>query len=283
MGILDGILGPIGSLITGGLSFLGQQNTNELNAQIAQNNSAFNAEQAVLNRQFNSAEAQKTREFTDSQVQRQMDFQAYNQDTVWQRGVQDMQKAGLNPMLAYSQGGNPSSAGAAASGAQATGSAAQAVQPVAMQNAAGAGVAAAAQAAQTQATQAQTDNIKADTAVKEQQAGKVGWEKRTAELESDIKVYEQHLASARDNYALERAKAERDDVIAKAAKVQAEARLEGYKIPQAISESEFWRSNAGKLKPYTDYGFESLGKIGNSARNFIPASKVFNIFKGVSK
>lgn len=71
--------GTIATAASGGLNYLGQSQANATNMQIAQN---------------------------------QMDFQKNMSNTSYQRAVKDMQAAGLNPMLAYSQGGASTPSGA---------------------------------------------------------------------------------------------------------------------------------------------------------------------------
>jgi hypothetical protein len=90
MSAWDGIWGDV---LSAGASFLGQQSTNAANAQMAFQSNAFNAQQAEANREF----------------------QANQRATQYQTAVKDMELAGLNPMLAYSQGGAGSSAGSTAS------------------------------------------------------------------------------------------------------------------------------------------------------------------------
>jgi len=80
----------LGGAVGGVLGFIGQQQTNQKNWDIAQAANAASAEQARA----------------------QMAFQERMRETQYQTAVEDMKKAGLNPMLAYSQGGAGTPSGA---------------------------------------------------------------------------------------------------------------------------------------------------------------------------
>ena len=102
------------------------------------------AQQAQLNRDFNSAEAAKSREWQQNMRQ-----------TQYQTAVSDLKAAGLNPMLAYQQGGSGTPTGATASN--------QSMPQIG--NKMAAALNASAQAAQIMNIKAQTEKTEADTAV----------------------------------------------------------------------------------------------------------------------
>lgn len=60
---------------------------------------------------FGAAQQNKANQ---AMAQRQMDFQERMSSTAYQRATQDMRKAGLNPLLAYSQGGASAPSGSTA-------------------------------------------------------------------------------------------------------------------------------------------------------------------------
>lgn len=99
-----------GALLGAGASLLGGMMANESREDVAADTTAFNAEQARINR-----------EFTSDQAQRQMDFQERMSGSSYQRAVADLRAAGLNPALAYQQGGASVPSGAAGSGSAAQG------------------------------------------------------------------------------------------------------------------------------------------------------------------
>jgi len=85
MGFLSAIAGPalgfLGAGVSSAMAYKGQKDTNKQNLSIARE---------------------------------QMDFQERMSNTAYQRSMDDMEKAGLNPILAYKQGGASSPSGASA-------------------------------------------------------------------------------------------------------------------------------------------------------------------------
>lgn len=86
--------------------------TSASNAALQDKANKFNAEQAAIGRDFASDEASKNRK-----------WQQMMSSTAYQRAMDDLRKAGLNPMLAYMQGGASTPGGGQAAASTATGQA----------------------------------------------------------------------------------------------------------------------------------------------------------------
>lgn len=200
-----------------------------------------------------------------AQAQRQMDFQAQQTSTSYQRGVQDMKAAGLNPMLAYSQGG-----AASGGGAQAT-----------MGNELGAGANSALSAAMARQQMlqmaAQTQNVEADTDNKVQQTTNLQSDNLYTLARTATEGSRQHelaqrvaqialsnqLASATQDYNISSAKSGAD-------LRRHQATGTGYDLAEKSAWSDFYKSKVGRAYPYASKATEQANSAANVVRKFIP-------------
>ena len=276
MGIFDGIISTGISALGG---FFGQQATNQQNIELNQQNSAFNAQQAQANR----------------------DFQREMSGTAYQRATADMKEAGLNPMLAYTQGGASTPSGSTAQG-----------QPARIDSPSIAGLHSASQTAavanmheENRKIQAEADRARAaadldkaralteaeapakvkqdivtgassarhmealadninrqlDARLPEAMANKIRAEIPLLNVETLVKASEADYST---DYYRERAKREGHEARASGH----EATIKGLAIPEATSWSKYWGSAIGKAAPYVREGEHAINSAAGAFRNF---------------
>lgn len=233
---------------------------------------AIMAASAIAQNEQAKNRAEDAMDFSSDQTTQQMAFQERMSGTAYQRATADMKAAGLNPMLAYQQGGAHAPSGGAAQGVQAP------VQNVA-QNAA----ASAAHAATIGNIQAQTRKTDAETRLIETEFGADDSEQHPTSYTARLKKFQGTEAWYKAKEMIERVgltKEETNYVVQQIKNAATRNELDKLDIPKAINEARAQSSDYMKnVAPYTG----ELGKLVNSAsearRAFRPDFKPSPTFK----
>lgn len=248
-----GIGGAIGSAVGGSMD---AADANALQWQQIGNQQQYNAQQAAITREFNSAEAGRQREWAEEMS-----------STAWQRGIADMRRAGINPMLAASQGGASTPSGASASSVP--GSSASSIHPV-LRSVISSEVAA--NSARAAHSYAEADKAEAEAA--KERAG-VPFAREHEEIKITMKRTEQFLQNYQANIA-EAANAKRvpyalaEAAIERVNQIRAEIRraksqedlnraherlIREVDLPKGLAYADYYRTVFGKGEPYwKEYG-----------------------------
>ena len=96
----------------------------QYNSQMWDQTAAYNSAEAALTRKFNAEEAEKNRAYQTAEAKANRDWQERMANTAYQREIEDLKAAGLNPVLAALNNGAATPAGSYGTGSQASSSAA---------------------------------------------------------------------------------------------------------------------------------------------------------------
>lgn len=256
MGLFSGIGsffgGPIGGLLGGIGDAMFEDNQ-------VDNQNSWNAHQAQLNRDF------------------QKDMRA----TQWQTSVEDMKKAGINPMVAYGSGGAGNLSGTSTAPAQNKAASQQAASAASVNKATEENI-----RAQTIKTMAETDNVIMDTEVKSSSVGQIqmqtkslqqgilkmeeeireigeninlkGQQRITLAAQGDLNKAQEDLAKI--NKALALSQIDYNEALTEIQKVL--KTLRELDIPEAKALADYYSSAMGKAEPYAKGAQEYGGAIG---------------------
>lgn len=178
----------------------------------------------------------------------QMDFQERMSNTSYRRAVTDLQGAGLNPMLAFSQGGASTPAGSTAK--------MENVMAPAVASAMG-GIQVMQGIAQTENIQAQTAQVRSQTveqtvnsAIAYSQLEKLHQEAKEISARGDKGQVDKRIAEIEEKLRELALSREGATFSADVAKRKSEAKLKELEIGRAKAESDFYTGDVGSTSPY---------------------------------
>lgn len=281
-GVTGAVSPVLGALTSGVLGMVGAQRQNKANARQVADQNAFNAEEAAINRDWQSDQAQRQMDFQASQATQAMDFtrgmantaMGFSErmaNTQWQRATADMRAAGINPMLAYQQGGaaapiGATGSGVAQSGASGSGATAQGGRAH-MENVLGPAVASALQGATTVANLEQlsalTDRTRAETISEEARA-------RNIDINSGLAAAEARISKGIRPEVLEseigQRRAQTRQALSSSALMSQQTETERYRPVALFAEAQrdTARANLDRLEEWMNRTY-GRGRIGNEA------------------